>query len=380
MTVTVASRAPDAAAWSFELVAGEGAIDQLADDWRAVDEASAPGTVFQSWEWHRAWWDTVGRHRADGEPLVGRLRSGGRTVGLLPLARVSLGERTVLRFLTSPVADHHDWIGAGPVPRGAIDQVADGLTCVATDGIELDEIGPDALLDPALDRLRAALSADIEPSSRCPYAVVGVAAGPRPGASQYRRKARRLEANAAPLVVEHLTDARDVRGCLDDYFRMHTEQWRDRADVAGSFAEAANARFFEALVDRLAPRGWLLLSRLRSRGRAIAYDLSFRRRGVLSTYRSTFLREMATASPGHVLLGHLLAGAARLGVHEIDFLRGEYPYKAMYATGERRSRRLRTRGSTIPLAREDGIVAVSSLRALPHTPAAVAAATREGEP
>jgi CelD/BcsL family acetyltransferase involved in cellulose biosynthesis len=295
--------------------------------------------------------------------------------------RVSLGARTVLRFLTAPVADYHDWIGAGPLPRGAIDRVAESLVAdAATDGIELDEVSPRAIFDPALDRLRDALAAEVVPSSRCPYAVFGAARGRRAGMSQYERKARRLELRAAPLAVDHLTDAREVRGCLEDYFRMHTDQWRARADVAGSFEEAANVRFFEALVDRLAPRGWLLLSRLRSGGRAIAYDLSFRRRGVLSTYRATFARDMAADSPGHVLLARVLAAAPALGVHEVDFLRGEYSYKAMYATGERRSRRLRTRGSTLPLARDDGIVALSSLRPLPPTPASVPAGTREGEP
>ncbi|HTE52776.1 MAG TPA: GNAT family N-acetyltransferase [Kofleriaceae bacterium] len=380
MTSAAPSRGSDAAAWSFELVAGAERLHRLSDEWRALDEASAEGTVFQSWEWHQAWWDAMGRAQAGCEPLIGRLRRGGRTVGILPLMRVSLGARTVLRFLTSPVADYHDWIGAGPLPGEAIDRVAEGLAeDPATDGVELDEVSPRAILDPALDRLRDVLSAEIEPSSRCPYAELGAAPGRRVGMSQYARKARRLEVRAAPLAVDHLTDAREVRACLDDYFRMHTDQWRARADVAGSFEEAANVRFFEALVDRLAPRGWLLLSRLRSGDRAIAYDLSFRRRGVLSTYRATFARDMAADSPGHVLLARLLAVALAQGVREVDFLRGEYSYKAMYATGERRSRRLRTRASTIPLARDDGIVALSSLRPLPPTPATVPAGTREGE-
>jgi CelD/BcsL family acetyltransferase involved in cellulose biosynthesis len=366
MTVRRSVRVATGGRLAFDVLSGESALELVADGWRDLAERCGPATIFQTWEWHQAWWESIGRARGDSEPVIVRLSSVGRLVGLVPLMRVTVDGRTALRFMTSPVADYHDGIAEDGPPAQAAAVIAAALEDgrAAADGIELDELRPQALLRAAVARLRDRLVLAVEPSSRCPYLTLG----PEPLAQQgqYRRKERRLAIDTGGLEVEHLVDRDGIQRCLDDFFRMHTEQWSERPDVAGSFDEAHNARFFEALVDRLAPRGWLLFSRLRAGGRVVAQDFSFQRCGVLSTYRSAIARDMARYSPGHLLLARLFEHARASGVGEVDMLRGEYPYKFVYAEGERENIRLRTLGSTIPLARSDGIVAASSLRPLPR--------------
>lgn len=368
MTVRRSVRAAAGGRLAFDVLSGERALDLVADTWRDLAERCGPATIFQTWEWHQAWWESIGRARGDSEPVIVRLSSVGRLVGLVPLMRVTVDGRTALRFMTSPVADYHDAIAEGGPPAQAAAVIAAALEDgrAAADGIELDELRPQALLGAAVPRLRDRLVLVVEPSSRCPYLTLGPEPPTQP--AEYRRKERRLAADSGGLEVEHLVDRDDIWRCLEGFFRMHSEQWRERPDVAGSFHERHNVRFFEALVDRLAPRGWLLFSRLRAGGRVVAQDFSFQRGGVLSTYRSAIARDMARFSPGHLLLGRLFAHASAIGLGEVDMLRGEYPHKFVYAGGERQNIRLRTLGSTIPLARSDGVVVASSLRPLPSGP------------
>ena len=48
----------------------EGALDRLADDWRALFDAAPTATPFQSWEWARAWWSHCRRGRQREAPTT----------------------------------------------------------------------------------------------------------------------------------------------------------------------------------------------------------------------------------------------------------------------------------------------------------------------
>jgi CelD/BcsL family acetyltransferase involved in cellulose biosynthesis len=349
----------------IDVLAGPEALDRLAEDWRALVARCPAATVFQTQEWSRSWWTAIGAHRTDMEPRLLRLSEGGRTVGILPLMLVNVSRRRVFRFLSAPTADYHDLLLLPEVPAAVLDRVLPRLLdrLVEADGVELDELRSGSVLRAAFLRAGALLPLAHEPSSICPY--VDLKQPPleaQAQQSQYRRKARLLAARLGEASTVHLTALADIEPCLSSFFQMHAAQWCFRSDVAGSFTEVENVRFFQQLARQLAPRGWLLFSRLTTPDLVLAQDFSFRYGQRLFTYRAALAREAARYSPGHLLLQGLLRWARERDLDEVDLLRGEYPYKYLYATGERRNLRLRSPQSPVALAREDGIVALSSLR------------------
>jgi CelD/BcsL family acetyltransferase involved in cellulose biosynthesis len=350
---------------SVDVLAGPEALDRLADTWRDLAARGAAGSVFETYEWSRAWWEAIGAWHSSIEPWLVRLTAAGRTVGLLPLMLVDVDGRRVLRFLSAPTADYHDLLLSPEVPSTALDGALPRILDVLerADVIELDELAGGSVLRGIAERAAGALPLAREESSICPFVTltddrwVSVAKQER-----FRRRARQLSERSGTITAAHLTDLTVVAPCLPSFFEMHAAQWSLRDDVAGPFTEAENVRFFEQLAQRIGGRGWLVFSRLMVQDRCIAQAFNFGHDQRLSTYRSTFARDMTHYSPGHLLLQRVLAYARGSGMTVLDFLRGEYPYKYLYATGDRRNLRLRSPNATVPLAREDGILVASSLR------------------
>ena len=339
---------------------GESALDSCANDWRELEARSTCTTVFQTYEWHDAWWRSIGKALGVDEPLVLRFRAEGQTVGLLPLMRSREGHTRVLRFMSAPAADYHDIlldkdVSPESVRSCVLAALADELSTM--DGIELDELRPGATLLRILDSSLQELDIDPHPSSRCPYlqllpdAIRKATAG-----KTHARKKRKLVREVGSLAWSHASTRSEISAHMPVFIDMHRAQWKDRDGVAGSFEDAYNVDFFNRLATSFGAKGWLVLSRMSAGDQPTAFDFSFRYRGSVSNYRSTFNNSLKHLSPGHLLFHRMFNWAADNGAHEYDFLRGEYRYKLRYASGERCNTRLCTRESTIPLARPDGII------------------------
>jgi hypothetical protein len=54
----------------------------LAERWAALLAAAPSHTIFQTWEWNRAWWNAFGRYRR--LCIVGVERAGGELIALAP--------------------------------------------------------------------------------------------------------------------------------------------------------------------------------------------------------------------------------------------------------------------------------------------------------
>jgi CelD/BcsL family acetyltransferase involved in cellulose biosynthesis len=91
---------------SIDVARAESEVDGVAAGWRRFAESAA--TPFQTYEWHRAWWDLVGSRDSRQERHIVCVRDHGRLVGLAPLRVERDGGRSVLRFLTESWADYQD--------------------------------------------------------------------------------------------------------------------------------------------------------------------------------------------------------------------------------------------------------------------------------
>jgi CelD/BcsL family acetyltransferase involved in cellulose biosynthesis len=90
----------------------------------------------------------------------------------------------------------------------------------------------------------------------------------------------------------------------------------------------------------LAARGWLDLAALELDGRLLAFALTFKRGGTLFYYLPAFDPDYARYAPSAMLLAHLIETACGEGLGELDFMLGDEPYKAQWASGSRSTSRL----------------------------------------
>ena len=85
----------------------------------------------------------------------------------------------------------------------------------------------------------------------------------------------------------------------------------------------------------LLARGELVLVRLTLDGRTIGVEYAFRTGATLAFFQTGFDPAFETASPGHLLMAHVIETGIESGARAADFLRGDYPYKASYADARR---------------------------------------------
>nr|MBX2835647.1 GNAT family N-acetyltransferase [Gammaproteobacteria bacterium] len=71
--------------------------------------------------------------------------------------------------------------------------------------------------------------------------------------------------------------------------------------------------------------------------KVIAVEYAFCEKHRLLFFQTGFDPEFKSLSPGHVLMSRMITDAIDQGVHEIDLLKGDYPYKANYASTTRES-------------------------------------------
>jgi CelD/BcsL family acetyltransferase involved in cellulose biosynthesis len=320
------------------------ALDDLADDWRALHRLAA-ATPFQSWEWAKAWWThRSARLLRGGGLMLLCARDGDGLVGLLPLVVAPLGPFEALRritFLGAPEADYQDLLCA---PARAAEVRAAFAACLAGAAAHWDVVDlPDVPEDSPLAAL--ALPAPALRTRRfihrvCPYLSLDgdwrLAAGKQLRA-RLGRKQRRLQRDFQ--LDFDLAAADELPHALDDLFWLHDRRWRRRG-LRGAFSRPSVRRFHRELARRFAERGWLRLHRLRADGKTRAAFYCFADGARVYYYLSGFDLALGRYSPGAVLMAQAVAAAQASGARVFDLLRGDENYKREWGAEERRTVRV----------------------------------------
>lgn len=317
------------------------ALETLRPEWSALYERCAGATPFQSPEWLLSWWKYFGA----GELWVLALRRAGAMVGLAPFFLGAWGERG-LRYL---------WlIGTG---------ITDRLDLLLEPGLE--SIGGARIVDHLLrrrDRWDLAdfqeLGADsplLTASSTCslPYRIVPQSVSPRlclpegripfqkvlsPIHGRNLRRARRRLEGAGPFHFEQ-ADEQSLPGLLDALFLLHENRWEKR-EGSGVLGDPTIRAFHREAASGFLKRSALRLDALRFKETIVATLYAFQKGSVLYCYLSGFDSERAYYSPGAILLEHVIEAAIRSGLREVDFLRGEEPYKYLWGATDRSQYRI----------------------------------------
>lgn len=343
------------------------ALEQLKEPWLALEEADPAATVYQTWDWNRAWWRCFNA-RKRLRILVFRSRAG-EIAGIAPLYQS--------RHLGTPIR-RLAWLGTGVsdylMPL-ALPQWRDDVWRVlfshltremrSWDMADLQQI-PEGCV-PEWEEQSSALEGALVrrlPMEPCPavelpgtwdeYAA-RLGKKMRSNVAYYERLLRREFADAQYVVAE----ADSLNEGLKALFTLHQKRWNARW-LPGALGGPRIQQFHRLVAQGLQQRGSLRLHLLRAGGEYRAALYCFAHRGSTLYYLGGFDPGMARYSLGTVLTAHAIRTAIGEGHQRFDFLRGAESYKYRWQPVASRNQRLlvlrgaRPPGGAISLAGRAG--------------------------
>ena len=366
-------------------------VAALAEQWNKLATQSDTFSVFQSYEWHEAWWRNFG---GDYDLRVVVAMRGDSLVGVAPMmvssGRMHRRRRRILRFLgtINYASDYCDFLlpddGSGEdVLSRLLDEISRDPTW---DIMELARFPTHSAWRAATEaKLRAIvpmLSTSVETEAPCRIlrdpeqdrAIVNSKSFKRDTNWLQKRGTLQLEQAFRP------EDEQDVLARLDDFFKQHIER-RSLAGDVSQFLDPRQKQFYRDLVPALLARAWLRFATLKWNDISLGYHYGFEFNNKFCLYKPTFNVEYAKQAPGKVMLKFLIEDAVDRGLTEFDFTVGEEPYKYRFSNLVRTNTRFHAFRS-----RFDGLLALLADRVvkplIPRVRAAVArrrAATKEEE-
>ncbi|HEY0840093.1 MAG TPA: GNAT family N-acetyltransferase [Vulgatibacter sp.] len=348
-----------------EIRQGLDAVRALEPEWKALGRRSGC-PPFLYWEWADSWL----RHlEPRQEPRIVCARDEGALVGLMPLAETrtkvpGLGTIARLGFLGERKggADYLDVLAAPADRERATRAILEHLAeAGGVDLLEFDGLAEDS---PTVDAIRACFRDRGEFSIResvlytCPQVALhggfGQVLSRSSRADNFRRRLRKAKAMAG---FEHRTcrTEAETEGAYERFLDLHQRRWAAQGG-SDALGRPANRIFHREVVASLAKAGVLHFDELWLEGDCRASIYGMDTPGVFYFFQSGYDPAWASSSVGLVLLGLSIEAAVARGALVYDFLHGMEPYKLEWATGRRRTVRLRvTRagwGAAMWLARE----------------------------
>ena len=307
------------------------------EEWSALLQANSSASAFSLRAFHQAWWSAHGGG-AEDVSLAARSASNGELLGYLPLMRRPDG------VIYSGATLHIDYATALLAPNtGAQSQEFDGVAdALATALLALNlpinmmRIRP---ADAAHVRIVAAIQRAATVASRAAtYAIEEPAPYidlqgirtldehlerlDKKQRHEIRRKVRRGEAAGVQISASE-----DVLADLPEFVRLHRARWGER----GLFTETPKGAEEEAFLRELfatAPSGTISMLMARSdEFGTFAAGLFLRDAGAIRYWNAGGDAAARALSPGVLLFVHGLQMAINEGRGQLDFLRGNEPYK-----------------------------------------------------
>jgi CelD/BcsL family acetyltransferase involved in cellulose biosynthesis len=317
-------------------------LPHLAGQWDALVREDPAATVFQTWPWIHAWWNTYGE---PNRAFLVFLHADDRLIGIAPLYRKTVGTEDEIAFMGHGRADYLDLIARDADRQRVAEAVFAALG--AEPGWSLARLRNIPADSPTAHQLPAAarsvgLWVLRDPDEVCPV-LVRDGREPTPEALlrkyRVRRAANGLRRMGRFEVVD-LTDVEAARAQLPGFFEQHVRRWQN-TPTPSLFLDPQNRQFYEQMVAQLMPTGHLLFTVARLDGRPIACHFGFDFGGRVFWYKPAFDPAFASRSPGTTLLEHLIRLMVDRGRWELDFTIGDEPFKQRYANAERQNRNFR---------------------------------------
>lgn len=315
-----------------ELITDFSRLEALSADWQRLWRADPDGEIFQTFAWARAWW------RCYAETVVlcsFAVFEGERVIGIVPLVR----DRDRIVFLGGRHADYCDLLCESGRGAEVFEAALEALLrfpgwkeCV----LRNLKINSQVLVQSAKLPTRLRRYVQTVPGEDCCTILLGEncdVLGSLIGKGHTKRRLNKLR-KAGALTFRHIETKAEAQAQLSAFFR---HQVRRRA-LAGKDRPAPElCTFLRNLIDELDLTKELRFGVLELNGCPLAWHLSFYLNGKLLFYQQTFDVDAWDYSPGEVLIHELLDYARENVTREVDFTRGNEPFKDRFTTHTRES-------------------------------------------
>jgi CelD/BcsL family acetyltransferase involved in cellulose biosynthesis len=172
-----------------------------------------------------------------------------------------------------------------------------------------------------------------------------------PGRKMVRRSLSAM-GRESPVRLDHATDWSAVAPILPEFVKSHIARF-SATGRASNLAEPARQLFIEELAKLLASSGWLVLTRMMTGEKVLAWNYGFRFQGSWFWYQPTFETDLERFSPGFCLLSKLIEEAAEdPALKVVDLGLGAEEYKERFANESRRTQFLTLRRSLVKHVKE----------------------------
>ncbi|HLH73990.1 MAG TPA: GNAT family N-acetyltransferase [Chloroflexota bacterium] len=297
-------------------------LGALEASWNTLLPRCLCNTIFLTWEWQDLWWRTSG----EGELHLLTVHCGEDLVGIAPLIRTVSGWGFAGG---TEVADFLDVVAlpryATEVASSVLDYLEQAGGAVDLRNLRPDSLGATLLFEQAERRgLPVSLSQeDVSPRVELPSDwETYLQSLTKKDRHELRRKIRRLQ-GAGKVWYGVANDPATREHDVEDFIRLH----RLSAEEKATFMTPTMQRFFHALVDEFAPRGWLRLYFLEIDDVRVAAVILFDYGDEFLLYNSGYDPTYSHLSVGLLLKAFCLRDAIAEGRRVFDFLQGNEPYK-----------------------------------------------------
>ena len=311
-------------------------------DWRGA-EARGTGLLFQSRAWASTWFETIGPALA-AEPRLVRLRHADTELFLpMALERGRFGLRR-LGFADGGLTDHAGPLvspGGFALPAAHWPRLARRIAAAAgADVIDWRHLTatvgehPNPLIGPdSRTTAYASHRLDIR-GSWSDFARERLSTSHQAGS---RRRRRRLEAAGTPrfVIARSVEEALPI---LDATLALKAAQYLATGRV-NRLALPAYRAFFREMTRRHLDSGLVHVAALTLDEAVVAAHWGCVHRGVFFWLMPAYDAAWSRASPGRLLLDHLVQRCFDEALHAFDFTIGDEPYKATYADRHERLQR-----------------------------------------
>jgi CelD/BcsL family acetyltransferase involved in cellulose biosynthesis len=302
----------------IEVVQNSACFSDLQDPWTNLVRDATNATPFQTWEWHKTWFDVYGRSK---RPFILSAWEGDDLVGIFPLARKA-GAWSVLRSSGTGPSDYlHPLIRTGY--EAQVESAFSESLASQNDYslIDLHQVGSRSSLAPegSIELEQATcLMLDLPENFESYLGMLG---------KSLRYDVRKLEKSLfteGRAKIEWTTEESLPLG-LEILFEQHRKRWRKRM-LPGAFIGKAQS-FHHAWGKLAIKQDWLRVGILYLDGIPIGAIYGMAMGDAVFFYQAGFDPVYKAVSPGTLLVGNFIRRSIEEGRKEFDFLRGDEPYK-----------------------------------------------------
>jgi CelD/BcsL family acetyltransferase involved in cellulose biosynthesis len=295
-----------------------------ATDWDALAATNSVRTIFQTWAWHRAWWEVHGEQH---ELALIEAREGGRLVGIAPLV---IDGEAVLRFMGYGASDYLDLLVEG-ARRDVLDALAAAMRGLEWKRMLLEQVHEGSPLVTS----GLVIPSYVEYQQPAPSYRFRHDESDRQLANKKSLKRHyNYFQRSGGITFEVLSEAPAVLPHLERFFAQHVAR-RGLTDAPSKFADDRERTFYRKLTEYLGSCGLLRFSVLGFGDEVLAYHFGFEFEGTLYWYKPTFNVAYEKHSPGEVLLKMIIEDCIERDLDELDFTIGKEAFKYRFANQER---------------------------------------------